>query len=483
MRIWLGSLACVLAAASGCFSVGAVDAGSGEYDGGTVELSPDSGVDPPILDAGGPPPPQDAGPPSVAITSFGADTTTLGYLDSTYLTWAVQASTGCDLQPGFGAVTLPGGSQLIESGDPDTSVTYTLTCQGRDGPVSQSVTVTTALVTRPGETVTTAAQLSAFAGVNVVTGDLIIDGPTGTDLSDLSVLLEVTGSLIIANMAGLQTASLPALKTVGRGLAFDENGPLATLDLPVIERVESKLYVSRNFSLPQSEIDDVVTTLQAASGIGGPVIDYYNRPEQVIGTLDQVMLCSLMGDGGLWRLDLYPNGTLDLWQPTGINFVYAGSGTYQANQGQLRFQAPGLIADQTTTSVEIEYDKLVEFKSATLQECSLWKLPFTGDASITEYQCLFVDDGTLEERNTVTLAPDGEASWSYTVVHPSLQGGQGTQVVPGAYIIDGDWYLFAFGVSVSPLRNLRFPVARLNGAQTELHFEDLISGQNPCTAQ
>jgi hypothetical protein len=468
--------------AAGCFSVTAYPDG-GDFDGGTVNLSRDSGFfRPPSDDAGYTPPAPDAGPPEVSITTFEAGTTTLGYLDDTYLTWAVQAATSCSMSPDIGAVTLPGGSYLVESGAPDNVQTFTLTCQGNGGPVSRTVTITTTLVSAPGATVTTAAQLSSFAGVNVVTGDLVIDGPTSSDLSNLETLVEVEGSLIVGNMASLTAGSLPNLERVGRGLAFDENSAMTTLDLPKIDRVEGKLYVSRNFQLPQSEIDDVVTTLQAGSGIGGPVVDFYNRTPNVLSALNQTMLCLPSNEAALWRLDFYVNGAMDVYAPGPI---LAGSGTYEESQGQLRMNVAGVFGGgtETTSSLELEYDRIAKLVSPSFTNCYLWQIAGSGVFFNTTFECTNVTSGSNEERNSVTIAPNGEAQWTYTFVHPSLPGGQASQVVPGAYVQDGDWFLFAFAQSISPLTTLRFPTGRLNGAQTELHFDDFVGGQNPCTAQ
>lgn len=481
------SLLCAPTLVLGCYTLEPPEENPGDEDAGVIDISErDSGPDP-VQDSGPPPPPPpDAGPPEVEILSFAADTTDLAFLGTTVLRWNVAAALSCALDPDLTTVTLPAGNVTLESGQPGDAVTYTLTCQGEGGPVSQQVTVTTVLVTEPGATVNSTSELNAYTGVNVVTGDLIIDGALGLlNLQSLERLVEVEGNLFVMNNVALTDLTLPNLERVGGTLGIDGNTALTTLSLPEIVGIGSKLYVSRNPDVEPTDIGAIVASAQAGEGVGGPVIDYYNDPVTVLSSLSQTVLCTHNSVEGLFLLDFYPSGNFELFVPAQVSgFQSFGFGTYDENNKQLRLQH-GQFAhgtNQTTTTVEMEYDRVTAFQSSDFSLCWITAVPGQGALAFTEFQCPFVPTGQYEERNSVFIDVEGQARWDYTVVDTN-NGGQQMDSLPGAFVIDGDWLLFAFPRSISPLFELRYPSGRLNVAQDELFIEDLDVEFNPCERQ
>jgi len=80
----------------------------------------------------------------VQINSFTATPGTIVPFTSSTLAWSVTNATDCDIDgtSGFGPVVVPSGSMVISgAGTSPLSRTYTLTCRGPGGPVSQGVTV------------------------------------------------------------------------------------------------------------------------------------------------------------------------------------------------------------------------------------------------------------------------------------------------------------------------------------------------------
>lgn len=474
-----------LALGGGCFTVDDEDAGPRDFDGGTVDLSRDSGPVPqpdagPAQPDAGPQPQPDAGPPAVQIFSFTADSEAVAFLTGTTLRWNTTNASSCAVEPDLGTVGLPSGSQYISAKEPGDSVTYTLTCEGGGGPVSASVTVVTALVEHPGNfTANSASELSSLANVNVVTGNLRIENAASvTDLSVLETLVRVDGQLIVLGNPALATLDLPNLEEIGSALLLDDNGALTSLALPALQKIGERFYVSRSLSLPQAEIDDVVTQVNSAQGVLGPVIDYFNDPAVVIPSLDTVMLCASDAGAVRYRLDFYPDGSvdaLDYAQPA----VYAG--TYERFESNLKVSFPGAGLEVTASATELEYD-VVSYAhlGPTLEHCYLTGLPGTGDAASTTYVCPSAVVSQVEERNEVEVAPGGTAQWTNTRVGPQFAGGQLATQLPGAYVVDGEWLYFAFPTGIQTPTPVRFPVAKRTGAQ--LDVLDLLESQSPCTA-
>lgn len=484
----LAALAFVAAslASLGCYQiVDDEDAGSGAKDGGTVDLS-DASVQPgvdsgpnPNLDAGpgpnpdaGPGPGVDAGPPDVQILSFTADSETLAFLSGTTLRYNTANAQSCAIAPDIGAVQLPSGSRYVEAGTPGDSVTYTLTCQGNGGPVSASVTVVTTLVEHPGNyTATTAAELSSLANINVIGGDLTLQGLAGvTDLAVLEGLVRVGGNLFVLSNPALTTVNLPYLEEIGRALFVDSNPSLSAFALPALTGVGERLYVSRNPSVTQASIDGLVSQLSAAEGIGGPVMDFYNDPVDVIGVLDQIMVCSTNGSTPSYELDFRPNGEVVAFDFTQSAFYY---GSYARFEQQLEIEFPGVTGRLTATATELEYDRVTRAVFASEPgACFLTGLPGTGVLATQLYRC---PTGGGAERMEVELRPDGTAWWTNA---PTSGSGE-TLTFPGAYVVEGQWVYFAFPEGIRPSTpNLRFPIARLVGGS--LDFPELPAANTPC---
>lgn len=489
----LPALALALLAPLGCFTVDDDgDGGSSTKDGGIVDLSRDSGPDPqpdagpagndagpPPQDAG-PPPGTDAGPPQLTIESFTADQTNLAFLTTTLLRYSVSEASSCEITPDIGDVTPPAGTQVVSAGQPGDSTTYTLTCEGNGGPKSASVTITTTLVNAGSTTVTSGAGLAGLTGVNVVTGNLVIQNADDVStLEDaLATLVRVDGDLIVRGNDALGSVRVPNLAEVGNGLILFDNDPLASLELPALSRIGERLFISRNLELPQAEIDALVTQVEDAEGIGGPIVDYYNDPATVLVGLDQIFTCvptaSSPFGGGLQRLDLLPNGNANLYTS---NDVYAGGYARSGNHLTFSFGAHS----ETTSETEIEFDRVTALRSASFELCAMMGTPGAGLAAETTYTCNELETNDGQERNSVTVGIEGAASWSFTRVDPDLPGGQSTETVAGAYVVDGDWLYFAFpGTVQPPPKNIRFLFAKRAG--NLLDILELEPSQTPCTA-
>lgn len=472
--------------AVGCYNVDEEDAGPSAVDGGVIDLTRDSGPAPSV-DAGPPPPDagppveEDAGPPAVQILSFASDSTTLAFLSGTTLRWNTADASSCAISPDIGAVGLPSGSRFVDARDPGDSVTYTLTCEGGGGPASASVTLVTTLVEHEGDySANSSTELSSLANINVVTGNLRIENAANvTDLSVLASLVRVDGHLMVLSNPALTSVDLPNLERVGRGLYLDGNDVLTTLDLSSLQRIGDRFYVSRSFDLVQSEIDDVVSQVEAAEGIYGPVIDYYNDATAVIGSLDQVMLCAPDGQNPEYRLDFYSDGVVEAIAFSGG--IYSGS--YERFEQNLKVSFPSAPLVVTATTTELEYDR-VSFAhlGAQLGYCYLTGVPGTGFPTTKNYVCPSATADGVEERNEIEVSLEGTAQWTNTRVGSQFNGGQLTTQLPGAYIVDGGWLYFAFPAGVQTPTPVRFPVARRSVDGTQLDVLDLLEGQSPCTA-
>jgi hypothetical protein len=72
---------------------------------------------------------------SVEITSFTVSPTQVDPGVAATLSWATQNATSGSIDQGVGAVALPSGTQSVTP-NPQTDTTYTLTCEGPNGPVT-----------------------------------------------------------------------------------------------------------------------------------------------------------------------------------------------------------------------------------------------------------------------------------------------------------------------------------------------------------
>ncbi len=477
-------LAAALVAVGGCYDVEEPDAGPpAAKDGGTIDLTRDAGPEvrpdagPPPVDSG-PPPVEDAGPPAVQILSFGADSETLAFLSGTTLRWNTVNAASCAIAPDIGTVGLPSGSRFVDAGAPGDSVSYTLTCQGGGGPVSESVTVITALVEHQGDySANTEGELASLASINIVTGNLRIENVAGvTDLSVLEGLVRVDGHLFVLTNPALTSVDLPNLEDIGLSLFVDGNPALSGFDLPALDSIGERFYSSRNPLLPQSEIDDVVAQVSAAEGILGPVVDYYNDPAAVLTSLNQLMVCTTDGVSPAYDLDFHADGSVLAFN-RGTSQLYAG--TYSRFEGQLEIEFPGVTGELTASLTELEYDRVtrVVFPSDP-GECFLSGLPGTGFAATTRYRC---PTGGGPERMDVELGPDGAAWWTNA---PTSGAGE-TLTFPGAYVVEGAWLYFAFPASIrtDSAPTLRFPIARRSVDGSSLDFPELPDGTSPCPAE
>jgi hypothetical protein len=498
----LCALALSLGAPLGCYSVGGDDdAGPGTKDGGSVDLSRDAGPAPDAgpqqgidagapLDAGAPPDAgsaPDAGPPDLVIVSFAADHSSLALLTNTLLRYHVTGADSCTIAPDVGLVTLPSGALTIDAGTPGESVTYTLECLGPGGPKTATDIVSTTLVTAGAATVSSGPALAGLTGVNVITGNLVIaDANDVAALSaSLTSLVRVTGNLVVRNNGILPSLDLPNLEEVGGMLAVIGNPALTSFAAPRLARVGERLYVTTNYALPPAQLASFVEQIEAAEGIGGPSITYYNDPAVVLTGRTETFLCTPTGTNpfgpgllellGLQQLTFFANGTTSLQSGLGL---YAGTYVRAGNNFTLSF--PG--TQETTSGLEIEYDLVTALQSASFQDCYLaMTTPNQGLAATTTYTCPEVQTSNGGERNQVVVAPAGVATWRHTQVNNSLPGGQRTLEFYGAYIIDGDWLYFVFPSSVQlPPTNLRFPVGKRQGSSLDLI--DLLPAQTPCTA-
>jgi hypothetical protein len=381
----------------------------------------------------------------------------------------------CALEPGLGMVTLPSGSVTVDSDAPGDATTYTLTCQGAGGPVSADVTVTTSRVAQNAQNpVSTATAVAALSGVNVITGDLTIDGAADlVDTDELDGLVHVEGNLRIERNAGLTSLALPYLEEVDGDLIINDNAALASLDLSSLSHVGGKLYISRNHALPPSEIAEVVTTVNGADGVDGPILRYYNDGNDVLSSMDQIFLCQCPGCGaGLFPMTIN-GGNWTLTDSSGI--VTYDYGTYTVQGEDLTFSSLSSGNNQTTET-EFEYDLLASFVAPGLPLCHAAGLPVgTGFATARTYTCPTYTGDTAEERNTFAILPNGEARWDFTAV-VGLE--QTTVTSYGVYVLEGDAVYFAFA---DFLTGIRFPTGIFGVGQSTLTVDQLPEEGGPCT--
>lgn len=114
---------------------------------------------------------------------------------------------------------------------------------------THSVTPARSLVACPGGSIGTPEQAAAFAGCEVVAGDLSIRGSGLRELGALSELVHVSGALVIADNAKLETLSgLERLSAVG-SLEIRDNSTLESLSALESLSLASSVTIAKNPSV------------------------------------------------------------------------------------------------------------------------------------------------------------------------------------------------------------------------------------------
>jgi len=109
-----------------------------------------------------------------------------------------------------------------------------------------SVAPARALVACPGGSIGTPEQAAAFAGCEVVAGDLTIQGSGVRELGTLSELVHVSGALVIAENPNLETLSgLERLSAVG-SLQVRDNASLESLSALESLSLASSVTIANN---------------------------------------------------------------------------------------------------------------------------------------------------------------------------------------------------------------------------------------------
>jgi hypothetical protein len=295
--------------------------------------------------------------------------------------------------------------------------------------------------------------------------------------------VRVTGNLVVRNNAILSSLDLPNLEEVGGMLAVIGNPALTSFASPLLARVGERLYVTTNYALPPAQLASFVEQIEAAEGIGGPSITYYNNPATVLTGRTETFLCTPTGTNpfgpGLQLLTFFANGTTTLSLAPLGSLLDTGTYVRAGNNFTLSFSS----FTETTSGLQIEYDLVTALQSASFQYCYLaMTTPNQGLSATTIYTCPEVQTSNGGERIQVIVEPAGVATWGHTQVNDLLpQGAQQTLEFYGAYVVDGDWLYFVFPSSVQlPPTNLRFPVGKRQGSSLDLI--DLLPAQTPCTA-
>ncbi len=104
-------------------------------------------------------------------------------------------------------------------------------------------------------TITTQSDVATIAGYTSISGSLVIECPSCTDLGELSCLtLVVVGLTITNNTALTNLGGLSALTYAGDTLQIDNNTALTNLDgLSALTSVAGYFWIASNTALPDCE--------------------------------------------------------------------------------------------------------------------------------------------------------------------------------------------------------------------------------------
>ena len=104
-------------------------------------------------------------------------------------------------------------------------------------------------------TITTQSDVATIAGYTSISGSLVIECPSCTDLGELSCLTSVVVGLTITNNTALTNlGGLSALTYAGDTLQIDNNTALTNLDgLSALTSVAGYFWIASNTALPDCE--------------------------------------------------------------------------------------------------------------------------------------------------------------------------------------------------------------------------------------
>lgn len=477
--------------ATGCLSLGPDD---GTFPpSGDSGPSPETTTDPPFpiatqpTDAGSSSTPE-AGPPSPPSESpqilfFTATPERISFLATSTLSWQSQNTDSCRISPDVGAVPLT-GAVTVSGGAPNTQSAFVLQCERAGVSARSEVTIETRNIVHTGDLVVrNPSELVSLTGINEVTGDLTILNASGFyDVSAWESLVEVQGSLSFQNTTSLNNISLPYLKRVGDDLIFDDLASLNTLSLPELSEIGDRLYVSRTPALPPLATQALIQQLEARDGIGGAKLIYQNNPAEILGSMQQGFDCVDSQSAQLFYLLLY-NGTTsggNMYLESSLDPSLSAQGSYAVQGDSIILQMPG-SPNETSSSLEFEYDHAVAFSSPSFSLCHAIETGLNdGVSQEHELACPQIQYslGSGTEENRFWIRPHGQVEWQQTIRLTDQGNEPQTAVRRGIYVFDGIWIHLAFG---NNLNGQRFMSGTLSLDNTRLSLDELAPELGPCT--
>ena len=227
-----------------------------------------------------------------------------------------------------------------------------------DGVLADSeVTATTydcgAPVQRSAGAITTQAQADALADVDIITGNLIVDGGDVTSLT-LPKLQRVHGGVTITDNASLTSIALAALTTVDGAFDVDGNGALATIDLGSLATVGGHCVVTAAAGTTSIDLGALASiTGDFALNGGGSNAAVTLHPPSSVGqdmTIDGLKLTALAFDAGSTGGDLSISNNGVLTALTANGAVTVGGKVYVTNNPTLATAVASTFAASTSAS-------------------------------------------------------------------------------------------------------------------------------------
>lgn len=225
------------------------------------------------------------------IASFTATPNVLDAGQNSVLEWTITGTAPVTLTLEGGATTQNVSNQTSLTVNPTVTTNYILTASNSAGEDSATLIVTvnpTAETCEGDYLITSQADLQVLETCTVITGNLVLQDTTITDLAPLANLTNIGGSLILNNNDSLTSlAGLDNLTNVGGSVDIDDNNLVTSL-----EPLSNLQTIGGFLDIGNTALTDL-TGLGALESIGGEL--FINQNEQMTSLTGLDSLVSIGG--------------------------------------------------------------------------------------------------------------------------------------------------------------------------------------------